>query len=205
MPAIAMAALSSNRLRTVLDRLPEGDPQLLAGDLKVSKHLPEGVASKELYSDIIRIAWPSFVELILTQLASMVDLMMVGSIGGEANPTLGAQALTAVGLTTQPKFLLMTAFMAMNTGVTALVARYKGIGDREKANLVVRQGLMFTFFTTIILSILGVIFCPSDGHFHGFDRRACHRLGNPVPADPDGGIYHNGADKYHHSITARRR
>ena len=158
MPAIAMAALSSNRLRTVLDRLPEGDPQLLAGDLKVSKHLPEGVASKELYSDIIRIAWPSFVELILTQLASMVDLMMVGSIGGEANPTLGAQALTAVGLTTQPKFLLMTAFMAMNTGVTALVARYKGIGDREKANLVVRQGLMFTFFTTIILSILGVIF-----------------------------------------------
>ena len=158
MPAIAMAALSSNRLRTVLDRLPEGDPQLLSGDLKVSKHLPEGVASRELYSDIIRIAWPSFVELVLTQLASMVDMMMVGSIGGEANPTLGTQALAAVALTTQPKFLLMTAFMAMNTGVTALVARYKGVGDREKANLVVRQGLMFTFFTTLILSVLGVIF-----------------------------------------------
>lgn len=158
MPTNTMAGVSSNRLRTVLDRLPEGDPQLSAGDLKVSKHLPEGVASRELYSDIIRIAWPSFVELILTQLASMVDLMMVGSIGGEANPTLGAQALTAVGLTTQPKFLLMTAFMAMNTGVTALVARYKGIGDREKANLVVRQGLMFTFFTTLVLSVLGIMF-----------------------------------------------
>ncbi|MDY2712531.1 MAG: MATE family efflux transporter [Candidatus Faecivivens sp.] len=153
-----MAEVSSNRLRTALDHLPEGDDSLISGNLKVTRHLPEGVQSKELYSDIIRIAWPSLIELILTQLASMVDLMMVGSIGGEANPTLGAQALTAVGLTTQPKFLLMTAFMAMNTGVTALVARYKGTGDKEKANLVVRQGLLFTFVVTLILSILGVAF-----------------------------------------------
>ena len=65
----------------------------------------------------------------------MVDLMMVGSIGGEANPTLGAQALTAVGLTTQPKFLLMTAFMAMNTGVTALVARIKESATGKKPTL----------------------------------------------------------------------
>ena len=153
-----MAEVSSNRLRTALDHLPNGDESLISGNLKVTRHLPEGVQSKELYSDIIRIAWPSLIELILTQLASMVDLMMVGSIGGEANPTLGAQALTAVGLTTQPKFLLMTAFMAMNTGVTALVARYKGTGDKEKANLVVRQGLLFTFVVTLILSILGVVF-----------------------------------------------
>ena len=151
-------ANSSYRLRTVLDRLPDGGEAALSGDLKVTKHLPEGVESKELYKDIIRIAWPSLVELILTQLASMVDLMMVGRIGGTAHPELGAAAMTAVGLTTQPKFLLMTAFMAMNTGVTALVARYKGTGDMKRANLVVRQGLMFTFFATIILSIIGVAF-----------------------------------------------
>ena len=81
-----MASNSSNRLRTVLDRLPDGDAAALSGNLKVTKHLPEGVESKELYKDIIRIAWPSLVELILTQLASMVDLMMVGQIGGSANP-----------------------------------------------------------------------------------------------------------------------
>lgn len=88
----------------------------------------------------------------------MVDLMMVGSIGGTANPQAGVQALSAVGLTTQPKFLLMTAFIAMNTGVTALVARYKGQGNQKKANLVVRQGLLFSFIATIILSVLGVIY-----------------------------------------------
>ena len=144
-------------LSTTLDRLPLGDASMNT-DLKVSNKLPEGVRSKELYKDIIHIAWPSFIELLLTQLASMVDMMMVGGIGGEANPQLGLDALTAVGLTTQPKFLLMTAFVAMNTGVTALIARYKGQGDKEKANLVLRQGIMITFLSTLLLSVLGVIF-----------------------------------------------
>ena len=144
-------------LSTTLDRLPLGDASMTE-DLKVSNKLPEGVKSKELYKDIVHIAWPSFIELLLTQLASMVDMMMVGRIGGDANPQLGLDAVTAVGLTTQPKFLLMTAFVAMNTGVTALIARYKGQGDKEKANLVLRQGMMLTFLSTLILSVLGVIF-----------------------------------------------
>lgn len=148
---------TNERLQTTLDRLPYGETEV-SGELKVTSKLPEGVQSKELYQDIIRIAWPSFVELLLTQLASMVDLMMVGSMGGADNPTIGTQALAAVGLTTQPKFLLMAAFVAMNTGVTALVARNKGNNDKEQANLVVRQGLLFTFCATVILSILGVIF-----------------------------------------------
>lgn len=145
------------RLQTTLDRLPYGE-DLDPRNLKVTRKLPEGVKSKELYKDIIRIAWPSFIELLLTQLVSMVDLMMVGSMGGTENPQIGVQALSAVGLTTQPKFLLMTAFIAMNTGVTALVARNKGKNDKEQANLIVRQGLLFTFIATVIFSILGVAF-----------------------------------------------
>ena len=148
---------SEARLRTTLDSMEEGTDEL-EKDIKVTGKLPKGVRSKSLFRDIIKIAWPSFVELILTQLASMVDLMMVGSIGGSANPEQGTAALAAVGLTNQPKFLLMTAFIAMNTGVTAVVARYKGIGKKEEANLAVRQGLMFTFCVTIILSIVGIIF-----------------------------------------------
>ena len=148
---------TNTRLETTLDRLPYGDAALL-DDLKVNNKLPKGVKSKELYQDIIRIAWPSFIELLLTQLASMVDMMMVGSMGGKAHPEIGAKALSAVGLTTQPKFLLMAAFVAMNTGVTALVARYKGQNNKEQANLIVRQGLGLTFFLTAILSILGTVF-----------------------------------------------
>ena len=157
---------TNTKLQTTLDRLPYGDENL-TNDLKVTKKLPADVKSKELYRDIIRIAWPSFVELLLTQLTSMVDLMMVGSMGGKAHPEIGTQALAAVGLTTQPKFLLMAAFVAMNTGVTALVARNKGTNDSKQANLVVRQGLLFTFCATIILSILGFIFAKPMVIFMG--------------------------------------
>ena len=148
---------AEKRLQTTLDRLPFG-PDEPPSELKVTKAVPEGIEYMELYKDIVRIAWPSFVELLLTQLASMVDLMMVGSMGGTANPEIGVAALSAVGLTTQPKFLLMGAFIAMNTGVTALVARNKGTGNKEKANLIVRQGLMLTFFITLVMSILGTVF-----------------------------------------------
>lgn len=119
-------------------------------DEKFTKKLPEGVAPKLLYSDIIRIAWPSFIELILTQLTSMVDLMMVGQ--------LGAWALSAVGLTTQPKFLMMTMFTAMNVGATAMVARYKGAGNPEKANSILRQALILTLVLSSVSSLIGFIF-----------------------------------------------
>ena len=154
------------KLSTTLDRIPAGDPSVTP-ELKVTNKLPKGVTSKELYKDIIFIAWPSFVELLLTQLTSMVDMMMVGNIGGKLNPDVGTNAISAVGLTTQPKFLLMAAFVAMNTGVTALIARYKGQGDKEKANLVLRQGLMFTFFSTLLISLLGYIFAEPMVKFMG--------------------------------------
>ena len=40
---------------------------------RVSKYLPSEVDSKMLYKDVVQIAWPSLVEMTLTQLASMVD------------------------------------------------------------------------------------------------------------------------------------
>ena len=56
---------TKERLQTTLDRLPYG-PEGMPEDQKVSKKLPEGVRSRELYEDIVRIAGPSFVELLLT-------------------------------------------------------------------------------------------------------------------------------------------
>ena len=97
-----------------------GDSDSYGQQERVSKKLPLGVSSRMLYTDIVRIAWPALLEFILTQIVSMVDMMMVGQ--------LGPWAIAAVGLTTQPKFLLMTMFMAMNVGSTALIARHKGEG-----------------------------------------------------------------------------
>lgn len=53
---------SGERLQTTLDHLPYGE-EIINRDLKVTKKIPDGVKSRELYKDIVKIAWPSFVEL----------------------------------------------------------------------------------------------------------------------------------------------
>lgn len=148
-------------LHTALDYIEEGDggeKSYGKGD-RVSNALPEGVTSRMLYDDVLHIAWPSFAELMLTQLASMVDLMMVGR--------LGPWAISSVGLSTQPKFLLMTMFMSLNVGATAMVARYKGAGERSQANVILRQALLLTFIISVAASAVGYIFSEEMVRFMG--------------------------------------
>ena len=154
-------AAGSAKVSMALDLVPFGEEGENAHgrNEKVSTSLPPEVTSRMLYRDIIRIAWPSMVELTLTQLASMVDMMMVGQ--------LGPWAISAVGLTTQPKFLLMTMFVSMNVGATAMVARYRGAGQRDKANVVLRQSLLLTLVLSTICSILGYIFSENLVLFMG--------------------------------------
>ncbi|MDR1863901.1 MAG: MATE family efflux transporter [Treponema sp.] len=121
--------------------------------------LPSGVTSGMLYRDVVRIALPSVSEMILTQLASMVDLMMVGR--------LGPWAISSVGISTQPKFIVMMLFMAMNVGATAMVARYKGAGKPERANAILRQALVLTTFFALIGSAGGYVFSEHLVRFMG--------------------------------------
>ncbi|MDR0292854.1 MAG: MATE family efflux transporter, partial [Oscillospiraceae bacterium] len=86
------------------------------------EELPAGGREENLNRTVLRLTAPSWAELLLGQCTSMADLMMVGN--------LGAWAIAAVGLSTQPKFLLMAMFIALNTGTTALVSRFKGMGDQ---------------------------------------------------------------------------
>ena len=139
-------------VRTTLDRLPYGD--FTAENVQARKKetaIPAGVHSRELIRDVAIIAWPSLLELILAQLTSMADQVMVGRIPGEA----GVQGLSAVGLAMQPKFLLMIMVMALNVGSTAVIARYRGQQNREKANQVFRQALLMNFVLGIIFLTIG--------------------------------------------------
>jgi putative MATE family efflux protein len=75
----------------------------------------------------------------------MVDMMMVAS--------LGAYAISAVGLVTQPRFVMLAAFMALSVGSTAMVSRFKGARDPENANLVLTQSLIMTLGITVLLCL----------------------------------------------------
>ena len=102
---------------------------------------------------------PALVELTLMQLTAMFDTIQVSQ--------LGTWATSAVGLTTQPKFLLATAFTALNTGTMALVGRYRGSGEQDKAKRVMRQSFMLNAFFGFFFAIIGLIFAEPLIKFMG--------------------------------------
>lgn len=143
-------------VRTALDDLPYGPLESEEAYGRVRKaRAPEGVKTSRMVRDAAFIAWPSFIELVLTQLTSMADQVMVGRMAGEA----GVQGLSAVGISTLPKFLLLTMIIAMNVGTTAVVARSRGQQNREKANDAFRQAIVLNFFLSALMMALGLIIC----------------------------------------------
>jgi len=111
---------------------------------------PKDFSFSESRRRVITIAWPTLVESFLIHFASMVNTMMVGSIG--------PLAIAAVGYCSQPRFLMATVFQAFNVGSTALIARAKGSGSREEANIIMHQAILFGMTVSILLSSLGSIF-----------------------------------------------
>ena len=104
--------------------------------IKPDRVLGELPNTKKLYGEYLKIAWPSMLETVLTSLTGFVDTMMVG--------TLTSSAITAVGLTSQPRLLIFSLFFSINAGITAVVSRKKGEGDRDGANAAMHTGLLMT-------------------------------------------------------------
>lgn len=122
-------------------------PEHLVGKEHRLGDLPSG---RDAYADVMRIAFPSIVEMVLMSLIGSVDTMMVGNY-------LGAGALSSVGLPTQPRMLLLCLFFALNVGVTAIVARRKGEERRAEANATLRNALMLALGLSIVMTAVAVV------------------------------------------------
>ncbi len=92
---------------------------------------------------ILQLMWPALLENVLATLVSMADTIMVSA--------LGTGAINAVGLCTQPRFIVFSAFMALGTGTTALVARAKGAGNRDEANHAMMQSLLLALGIVLVM------------------------------------------------------
>ncbi len=106
--------------------------------------------SRSQYKAAFQMAWPAVMESFFISLAGMVDSWMVSA--------LGPSAVAAVGLTTQPKFIGLCIFMALNVSVSALVARRLGEQDRRGANQVLLMAIAFVLVAGTIISIAAVTF-----------------------------------------------
>lgn len=112
--------------------------------------LGEIPSNRDIYKRTFDIAWPSALESVLIALIGAVDTAMVGTIGKEA--------ISAVGITTQPKFIILAPILALNIGVTVLVARRKGEGKQGAANSYMCSAITISLILAIVLSLLGIVF-----------------------------------------------
>jgi len=116
-------------------------------------------SSRQAYRNALAIAWPSALEAFLVALIAAVDTIMVGS--------LGAEAISAVGITTQPKFVVLTVIISLNVGVTTIVARRKGENDPVSANRCLRQGIILSTLLAFTLGVFAFVFAPQLLIFSG--------------------------------------
>lgn len=111
------------------------------------------LTKKELYKEALRLACPAMLESFFVAFAGLIDSYMVS--------TLGSNSVAAVGLTTQPKFMGLAFFFAINVAISALVARRYGQKEKKDANGIFVTALSVILVMAVIISIVCVIFAPS--------------------------------------------
>ena len=115
--------------------------------------------NKSYVKETFQMAWPSVLESFFVAMAGMIDSLM-GS-------TIGAYAVAAVGLTTQPKFIGLALFIAVNVAVSAIVARRKGQQDQYGANQTLMVALTFVVIMGVVVSLICVAFADPIIHLCG--------------------------------------
>ncbi|MBP5384917.1 MAG: MATE family efflux transporter [Lachnospiraceae bacterium] len=93
----------------------------------------------------LTMAWPAVIESFFVAFAGLIDSLMVSS--------MGAYAVAAVGLTTQPKFLGFSFFFALNVAVSALVARRRGENKKEDANRIMLTAIVTAVVMAVLISV----------------------------------------------------
>ena len=102
-------------------------------------------ARARAYRFAFHMAWPAVVESFFVSFAGLVDSLMVSS--------LGSSSVAAVGLTTQPKFISLCFFLALNVAIRSL--RSTGAGALLAT---VPMRVLSTCMTFVLVTLLWVLF-----------------------------------------------
>ncbi|WP_026374536.1 MATE family efflux transporter [Aestuariibacter salexigens] len=108
------------------------------------------------------LAIPMVLEMAMESIFAIVDILFVASLGYEA--------VAAVGLTEGVLTILYAIAIGLSMGVTALVARRIGEGNREQANKIAGQALWTGLITATIVAFVGLFYAADILRFMGADE-----------------------------------
>lgn len=120
---------------------------------------------RHIRDEIVKIAGPVFLELLMGTLFGMVDMMMLGRSGDDATT---AASIAAVGVTNQLIFLGLSLVQSLNVGGTTMVARYIGAKREDRIESVVKHVIILTQLLLVLpIVYIGVGMTGSAMKFFG--------------------------------------
>lgn len=119
-------------------------------------------ANAELDREILKLAWPAIAEMMLHTFIWVVDTAMVGR--------LGAEALSAVGLSGSVYWNVLWIFSSVSIGAMAVVARAVGGNDMSKATHAAGQALLISIVLGILFTIGTYFSAPLIFRLGGFEK-----------------------------------
>jgi putative MATE family efflux protein len=116
-------------------------------------------SNKSILQKTISVAWPAALEGLAVNIVDLVDMAMVSK--------LGLTAVAAVGVTVQPKRILLMPILSLSIGATALVSRQIGAKQEEKAIHSMQQFLLLALAAGAVLYGFGFLFAEPFMRFSG--------------------------------------
>ncbi|HYA34223.1 MAG TPA: MATE family efflux transporter [Candidatus Binataceae bacterium] len=105
---------------------------------------------ERMHAEVWALAWPVILSFALDSVVGLAAMLMVGR--------LGAEAVGAVGLATQILGAVRAGIAAVGTGTIALVARYIGAADRDNAENVLKQSVVWGVIVSTAIMIPVIAF-----------------------------------------------
>ena len=125
------------------------------------RNLPEYRLTRRDIGFFLSITLPALVEMLLSQVFSMVDTIMLGRMPDSA------VILSAVGITTSPINLIVCVMTAFCIGTTATVAVFTGAGKEKQARSAAGQSLLLMAASGIVVTVVCIVFAEPIIRFSG--------------------------------------
>jgi putative MATE family efflux protein len=115
----------------------------------IKKDWTKGSISGNLWA----LSWPVIVSSTVMMLGPIIDTIWIGK--------LGSSQMAGVGVATIIVMLVNSLIMGLFTGLRALVARFVGAGETDKARYAAQQGLVIGAALSLTVAVLGHFFAES--------------------------------------------
>ena len=102
---------------------------------------------------LLRFTIPSITMMVFTSIYGVVDGLFVSNCAGKT-------AFAALNFIMPFIMMLSAVGFLFGTGGSALVSKYMGEGEHEKAEQIFTQNVVTSFLGGVVLAILGIIFMP---------------------------------------------